>query len=69
MNAKEAKETAVPIMNKKMEEDLFKKGYKLVDINKSCKYLICNKPSNSSKYQYAVKNNIPIVTEEEFNKL
>lgn len=33
---------------------------------KSARYLICNKPSNSSKYKYATTHNVPIVTEAEF---
>lgn len=30
--------------------------------------LICNEPSSSSKYKYAIKNNVKIMTEDEFRK-
>ena len=32
-------------------------------------YLICNKPSSSSKYKKAVQFNVPIITESEFNDM
>lgn len=34
----------------------------------SCEYLICNNPSKSYKYKYAISHNIPIMTEEDFTK-
>lgn len=53
-------------MNRKEFVELLKiKGYIESTIAKAT-MLICNEPSTSSKYKYAVKNNIPIITEDDF---
>lgn len=60
----------VSIPRKEFEKFLANNGIELKEtVNKDISYLICNDPSNSSKYQKAIKFNIPIVTEDGFMEI
>jgi NAD-dependent DNA ligase len=60
---------AVSVPRKEFEKLLEINGIILKSINKKSNYLICNEKSSSSKYIFAEKNGIPIITEEQFYKL
>tara|TARA_B100000315_G_C14590513_1_gene595496 strand:+ start:900 stop:1052 length:153 start_codon:yes stop_codon:yes gene_type:complete len=44
-------------------------GIKVSGISKDTKYLVCDRPSSSSKFVYAEENDIQIINEEDFRKI
>lgn len=54
---------------KNIENIIELNGGKVGGITKNTTYLICNNPSNSSKFQKAQKYGIKVISEEEFNTL
>lgn len=60
----------VSMPRKEFDKFLADNGVELKDsVSKDVSYLICNDPSNSSKYQKAVKLGVPIVTEDGFMEI
>lgn len=55
---------------KVLEDQIIALGGKVLStVTSNTSYLICNEKSNSDKYQNALKLHIPIITEEQYNKL
>lgn len=57
---------SLSIVRKEFEKILTENGWTLEGIGKETDFLITNQSSSSSKFKYAIANNIPIVSEQEF---